>query len=122
MARELTLNASMEYLDADDLSENLSIEDFIANVATKSIQKITQTIGLVEEAILLGDVSAPAWCFLKNVAPTNFVNVKVGTAGAIFAKLRPGGFCLLELGSGAQAPYAIADTAACKIRVFIVSL
>jgi hypothetical protein len=66
-------------------------------------------------------VTAPGWVLVVNRDLTNFVSVKTGTGGVIFAKLLPREFCLLRLGSGAQAPWVIADTAPCKIEAFVVS-
>lgn len=80
-----------------------------------------QTVGTSEEPLVLGDVAAPGWCIIINRGLTHFVSVKTGTGGVIFAKLLPGEFCLLRLGSGAQAPYVIADTITSKIEVFLTS-
>ena len=48
--------------------------------------------------------------------------------GAIFAKLFPKGsaaginFCLLSLGSGAQSPFAIANSGDCKMAISVFAL
>lgn len=130
MANEITLNASLSYDDSKNTSESLGVVDALFSVATKKVVKLTQNIShSAEVAIKLGDISAPAYAMFVNRDPTNYVELKVATSGAIFAKLRAdpnsdgkGGVALLELGSGAQVPYAIADTGDCLIDIFIISL
>lgn len=122
-ANEITLNASLSYEDSEmDDPVSLELEDILKTVTTKRITRAKQNVGTSEEAINLGDVSSPGYALLINRDTTNFINLKVATGGAIFARLdRSNGFALLKLGSGAQVPYAIADTAACQMDVFIIS-
>lgn len=120
MAQEITLNASLAYEDSEGTDTTMQVVDLIANVATKKLIRAKQSIGITEEAIVLGEVTSPAWAMFINRDETNFINLKVATSGAIFAKLLPGKFALLPLGSGAQAPFAIADTAACQLEYLII--
>ena len=120
MAQEITLNASLAYEDSEGTDPTMQVVDLIANVATKKLIRAKQSIGITEEAIVLGEVTSPAWAMFINRDETNFINLKVATSGAIFAKLLPGKFALLPLGSGAQAPFAIADTAACQLEYLII--
>ena len=129
MADEVTVNVSLSYSDNQNTEASLSVADALFSVATKKVTRLKQNVAITEEAIQLGDVTAPAYAMFVNRDTTNFINLKVGTSGAIFAKLRPdvdgdgkGGVALLELGSGAQVPYAIADTGTCQMDVFIISL
>jgi len=120
MADEITVSASIRYEDSEDADESLSLEDILADVATKKYTKVKVSVGTSEEAVPLGESTSPGWAMFINRDGTNFVSIKVATSGAIFAKLLPGEFALLRLGSGAQAPFWIADTAACQCEVFIV--
>lgn len=90
-------------------------------MATKQFIHAKQSIGTSEEAIVLGENTSPGWAFFINRDSTNYVELRVATGGAKFTKLKPGEFCLLRLGSGAQAPFAIADTAACVLEYLICS-
>jgi hypothetical protein len=119
VSNELTLSASMAYEDSEGSAEDLAISQLIASVATKKFLKYKQNVGITEEAILLGEVTSPGWAIFVNRDLTNFVELRVATSGAKFAKLLPGEFAMLRLGSGAQAPYAIADTNACQLEYFI---
>lgn len=128
MANELTMSLSMSYEDSEGTSESLSLANIIKSVSSKIIAHHKQNIGTSEEAVNLGPVSAPGYAILVNRDETNYIELKVATSGAIFAKLDPdtagdgtGGFAFLKLGSGAQAPFAIANTAACQLEVFLIS-
>lgn len=122
MANELTISASIDYADDVDVEASASISELIRTLTTKKVLKTKQTVGITEEALILGDISTRAWCMLINRDPTNFINVKVATSGAIFAKLLAGEFCLLRLGSGAQSPFVIADTAICELEILLCDL
>jgi hypothetical protein len=121
MANELTINMSLAYEDSELSESLLEVIDKIANVSTKKFVHAKQAIGITEEAIGLGEVTAPGWALFINRDATNFINLKVATSGAIFAKLLTGECALVRLGSGAQAPYAIADTAPCQLEYLIVN-
>lgn len=117
MSREFTINLSVSYLNADmDDAVIEQIVDLIADQTTKKETGGQVEVGTSEEAIPMGEVTSPGWFFARNLDDTNFIELRVATAGAKFAKLGPGQACLLRLGSGATAPYAIADTAACMMR------
>jgi hypothetical protein len=119
MADEIRIDGSMQLSDSEDSEESLQVAELMATMATLKWIKQKISVGTSEEAIPLGEVTSPGWAIFINRDTTNFINLKVATSGAIFAKLLAGEFALLRLGSGAQAPYAIADTAACKMEYFI---
>ena len=127
MADELTLNVTMEYSDAFGVEQSVSVVDRKVTITTKKPVILVQEIGITEEAIDLGDTGTPAYAFFQNLDPTNFITLRVATSGAAFARLDPdtdqdgtGGFAMLRLSTGATAPFAIADTAACKMKIMIV--
>lgn len=125
MASEVTVNATLAYDDgvSDDSAQ---IVDGVFTVGTTKMVKHIQSIGITEEAIQLAEVTAPGYAMFKNLDPTNYIDLKVATGGAIFARLDPdtgsngkGGIAVLKLGSGAQVPFAIANTGACRMAIFI---
>lgn len=121
MANEITLNASLAYSDSEGTEAALTpIVNLLATVASKRTISYKVNVGITEEALPLGDVTTPGWAMFINRDETNFVELRVATGGAKFAKLKPGEFALLRLGSGAQAPYAIADTAACQLECLLI--
>lgn len=121
MADEITVSVSLSYEDSEFADEALAITEKLATVASKKYIKAKQNIGTAEEAIALGEVTAPGFGVFINRDLTNFISLKVATGGAIFCKLLPGECALLRLGSGAQVPYAIADTAACQMEYMLVN-
>jgi hypothetical protein len=121
-ADEITVGGSLAYDDGDgepELYEKLGI---LANNTNQQVTKIKVSVGTGEEAIPLGECTTPGWIILQNLSETNFVNVKTGTGGVICGKMLPGEiYGPVRLGSGMQAPYWIADTAACKCRGLVIN-
>jgi hypothetical protein len=120
MADEITVTGRMLYSDSESAATFLQILELTPNVATKKFSHFKVSVGTSEEALPLGEATSPGWCLLINRDATNYVEVKTGTGGVIFGKMLAGEFCLLRLGSGAAAPYAIANTAACQVEGLIV--
>lgn len=120
MANELEITLSATYEDANDIVKSFGVTKLQRTVSNKYPFGNTQSVGTAEEAIRLGEGVTLGYCFLKNLDGTNYVEIKVGTGGAIFAKLMPGDICVVPLGSGAQVPFAIANTLACDLEVLII--
>lgn len=116
----LTLNASIEYADDNDVEESIDAADFEYTGTTDLVSKGSQSILTTETTIGLGGVTPLGYCMFVNRDPTNYIDIKTGASGTIIARLRPaGGFCLLMIGSGITAPVAIANTAACIMEKFV---
>ncbi len=121
MANELTLSATLAYADAESADEALQIAELKANVAALKYIKHKQNIGITEEAIDLGEVASLGWGMFVNRDATNFLELRVATAGTKFVKLKPGEFAFFRFGSGITAPFAIADSAPVQLEYIIVS-
>lgn len=127
MADELRFAMGFYFKASNGNEDGISVPDTAIDVTTKKVAHIGQSIGTSEEALNLGDVSTTgATLIVVNRDTTNFVSIKTGTGGTIIAKLRANGvgvnWCVIPLGSGITAPYAIADTAACEVDIFLISL
>ncbi len=123
MANELTISApAVSYEDTFGVLASIDIPALSITLSTKKVVQTKQTVGTSEEPLIIGDVVSLGYCVIINRDDTNFVNVKVGTGGAIFSKLLPGRWLIVPLGSGAQAPYVIADTATCDIEIFLCAV
>ena len=123
MADEIEVSGSLQYTDSNDpeVVEMLAFAGIKADVTTAKFIKGKQSIGTSEEAIALGECTSPGWAIFRNIDPTNYIEIKTGTSGTIFAKMLHGEGCgPIRLGSGAQAPYAIANTAACMMHYLII--
>ena len=77
-----------------------------------------QSIATSETTIVMGDATGAGWVFMQNQDATNYVEIKTAASGTIFAKLLAGEYCFFRFGSGVTAPVAIANTAACNLRVW----
>lgn len=121
MAEQITANATLQYQDSVDTTDSMQINDLSVDVASEKFVHAKQTIGTSEESLVIGETTSPGWFFAINRDSTNFIELRVGTGGAKFAKLLPGEFCFLRLGSGAQVPYAIADTAAAALEYLVIN-
>ncbi len=81
----------------------------------------TQLIATSAEAIQMGEITTPGWCYIKNLDAANFVSIRNGSAGADVIKLLAGESAFFRWPSTA-VPYAIADTGACYIEYIIAEL
>lgn len=122
MASEVVLSGGITYgPDANSLAADLIVTRLVQTSAGLKLIHAMQSVGITEEAVVLAEVTSIGWAMFINRDATNFIELRVATGGAKFAKLRPsGGFCLCYMGSGAQVPYAIADTAACLMEYLLV--
>lgn len=76
---------------------------------------VCQDIGTSEESVSFGD-GVPGYIVATNLDTTNFVSLRFVSAGANAIKLLPnGGQACFHLGASVSL-YAIADTAACKVK------
>lgn len=112
---ELTINFNLTYLDADGVNAVVELVDALQTVTTQRPHLFTQAITTSEVALNLGPLASLGWAGFVNLDPTNFIELRVGTGSTKFAKLWPGKGALFYFGSGITAPYAIADTATCKL-------
>lgn len=126
MAQEVTMGVSIAY-DDNLQSDSQTIEEVKVTIAGKRYTRLIQIIGITEEAIKLGEITAPTAFLFQNLDPTNIVQIRRATGETAFASLAPdvngdgkGGFVAGSgLGSGAQAPFAIALVAVCRLAVFV---
>jgi hypothetical protein len=123
MANEITPVGSLSYLDSENTSEQLVIPTtFLASVTTKKVMRLKQAIPTTEVALNLGGIAAPGYVLIINRDPTNYVSLRRATGETEAAHLDAnGGFALLKLGSGAQVPFLIANTAACQVEFLLIS-
>ena len=112
MADEIVCSAKLEMLKNGVHAELQKFGLRIDMTGTEHLEHV-QTIGITEEALSLGDVATPGMFLAINLDPTNFVKIRSATGVTDLAKLLPGEFCLFRM--AATAPFAIADTAACRL-------
>lgn len=85
------------------------------NQTTARAGSICQDVGTSEESVSFGD-GVPGYIVATNLDTTNFVSLRFVSAGANAIKLLPnGGQACFHLGASVSL-FAIADTAACKVK------
>lgn len=118
MAQELTISLQLTYTKSPIAARSVVFSG-TGDSATAAIMDNVQTIGTSEEALLLGDV-VPGYCYFENLDSTNFVSIRNATGAASTVKIMPGKCAFFQI-SG-SAPFAIADTAAVKLRCVIFNV
>ena len=121
MANEITTSASLTVNRSGATFTGLGVNT-ITQAGSPSIAN-TQTIGTTSEALLIGDVTAVGYWFLKNLDASNYVEISlqstVTTADA-FCTLLPGECALIP--SRLEVFYAKANSAASNLLVVAASL
>jgi len=116
MANELTLSGlRIQFAKANVPSVDFSPPSLSVTVTGTANMDNTQIVGFAaEEAILLGDCTTGGYWYVQNMDATNFVSLRAATGAADMIKLLAGEWAVFRC--PATAPYAIADTAAVKVR------
>lgn len=118
MADELTISGlRLSFVKANCPSIAVNAPTLTVDVAGTQVLDNVQSVGTSEEALVIADVAAGGYCYIQNMDATNFVSVRQGTGTTDLIKLLAGEFCLFRLHPSSTAPYIIADTAACNVRV-----
>jgi hypothetical protein len=81
----------------------------------------SMSVGTSAEAIPLGEVASPGWAYFRNCDSTNRINIRNGASGADLVELLAGEAMFFRFYRSA-VPYAIANTAACKMEFLIIEL
>lgn len=124
MANELTIGVIFSYEDSDGATFEVpsTLQDLQASSSGKKFIHHTQSIGTSEEALVLGEVTSLGWACFMNWDSTNYVEIRSATGAANdIIKVPPGLPAFHHFGSDVTAPYAIANSAACKLEYWIVS-
>lgn len=121
MANEISFSGSLNF-SRSGASASISASVSASQVGADFTQQ-SQVVGTSAEQLAIGgDVGTLGYLMVKNNDPTNFVELALDSAVStqIFAKLRPGEFCLLPPATGTL--YAKADTAPCSVSVLAIEL
>lgn len=122
MANEITLSASLSFAKSGRSAQADSGAIAIDMTGTKSLDTV-QTVGTVEEALVLGEVpAASAHYWIKNLDATNPVDLKPATGGAVTTRILPGRVALGQFGPSVSAPFVQAITAAVDIHIVLVQV
>jgi hypothetical protein len=117
MANEATVTTSLQFAKG---SVNLTLSDAASTfdvTGTRYVRGV-QDVGTVEEALDMGDLTDPGWCYMRNLDTSNFVLVYAANGETNFMKLKAGEHACFRL--VATAPSVKADTANVDLEYMIV--
>ncbi len=123
MANEISVTASLSVYKSSVMSAAVgrSITDALFTMTGSAWIESILDVLTSATVIPLGGVATPHWAYFKNLDASNFIKIRNGASGADLLKLKAGecAFCpLLD----SAVPYAIADTATCKMEYVIFAL
>ena len=121
MADEITLTISLKF-NKGSTTFTEGVNDLGIDVAGSVIMHNRQSVGTLEEAIVLGDVGMGGYILAINRDATNFVEIRAATGVADMVKLLPGEPACFRFPASATAPFAIADTGACELEYWLIEL
>lgn len=130
MADELEASVSVSYEDALGIAGSVEVSNLTLTLTDPRLLHSKQNVGTSEEAIELGDVTAASMgvLVLVNRGTTYSIDIKTATSGTIIARLYPAGsaaglnWCCFNVGSGITAPFAVANTGASEMEIFLTEL
>jgi hypothetical protein len=119
MANEITVSLSLEFSKGGSSDKMRKMGQQFTLSGTDYIHK-TQIVGTSEEAIVIGEIGTPGWCFFRNLDDTNYVSIRAATGATSTVELKAGESCCFRLARGATAPFAIANTSSVTIEYLIL--
>jgi hypothetical protein len=120
MANEIRLRAQLSYAKSGR-SGYADSGDIPFTMAGTHGLDTTQTVGTVEEALLLGEVlAASAHYYIENMDAANSVDLKPATGGTVTTTIGPGRVALGQFKSTVSAPFVQAIGAPVIIKILLV--
>jgi hypothetical protein len=117
----VTLSINLQ-LNAPPVSDNVNSGTVALTssgaTSTKSFPTIPTSSG--GTALNFGGIT-PGLIYVRNLDPTNYVQIMTAVSGTVILKLMPGEAQLLRFDPGITAPAAIAHTAPVQIELFAVA-
>lgn len=117
MANEGTFSFSAEFSKGGETASFVHAGLQVTVSGTEYV-RMNQLIGTSAEALDIGDITTPGYIMIRNRDTTNFVEIRDGAAGADVVKLKAGETALFRLTT--TTPFAIADTAACRVEYLLI--
>ncbi len=124
MASEIQVTGSLQYTNsAKNIAQKLlSLTAANFSITGSNYNAGTATVGTTASDVPLGGLGNIGWCIFKNNDATNYVQLKTGTAGTVFAQLLPGEIALFRMDPSVTAPAWIAHTASCEVEFLMLEI
>lgn len=120
MADEIRLRASLSFAKSGTAASMDTGELTVTMTGTKHLAT-RQTVGITEEALLLGEVpAASAHYMIWNLDSTNPVDLRPATGGTVTTRIGPGRVAAGQFGPSVAAPFVIAITAPVDIKILLI--
>lgn len=118
MANELTISGSMSF-SKDGVTSSVTKTGVQVTISGSKVTEIVQAVATSEEALDLGDITAPGYTMIENLDATNYVSLRRATGEGNVIKILAGKFAG-PFQFEATAPFVIANTATVNIRTWII--
>ncbi len=118
MADEATVTTSLQFAKG---SVDLTLSDVASTfdvTGTRYIRGVQDVGFAAPEALDMGDLTDPGWCYMRNLDTSNFVTVYAATGETAFMQLNAGEHACFRM--VATAPFVQADTGAIDLEYMIV--
>lgn len=120
MANEILLRVAISFAKGGSAGAADSGELILTMAGTKFLDT-RQNVGTSEEALLLGECTAPnTHYWIRNLDTANPVDLKPAAGGTVTTRIPAGRVAYGQFGPSVTAPVVIAITAQVDIHVFLV--
>jgi len=121
MANEITLAITFQFQNGTISAKSLNLAQRNFSVAGSEFMQGSQTIPTTAggTALNLGNVTNPGFTVIKNLDPTNYIQVMSAVSGDILHKILPGMAVAFYFDASHTAPAVIAHTASCQIEYIV---
>lgn len=113
MADEIRISASIQATKGTLKVENTA-KTFTADLTGTDYCAGTQIIGTAEEAVTVGEVGTPGWCYLENLDATDSITVVFVTGQTNGILLAPGESALFKKSGTGLFAFSSANTPTLK--------
>jgi hypothetical protein len=120
MVAEINFTGTITVSPDDMLPIEKSIETVADMSGVNYVHNKQLVPGNVTTALDMGSVTTPGVAWFKNCDATNFIDIRNGSAGALFLHILPGEVWPVRL-EPTVAPYALADTGAVLLEYMIAA-
>lgn len=122
MANEITVTAQLRVIEGNLDTQRQGAANVQFDITGAKVDSGVQNIGTSEENIALVNVSNPAWCYIRNLDATNYVQVGQDDTSVMkeLIRLPPDGFTVFPMDAGLSALRCKANAAACDVYYVIV--
>lgn len=118
MAADISVTMALVCRKSNTL-DGMDLGTFSVTMTGTNVLHNRQSVGIAEEALLLGDCGAGGWIIMKNHGPTNYVQVRGLSGQTPLMRVPVGEACCGRL-DATSTPTVQANTAACEVEYLLL--